>query len=209
MANPFLPTFPLPIPTHHTLLCSCCNTYISWYIYALQAPELNTFSERIAMATKHTGAQRGTTKLVPRMSDEEAMRLHAEIPIDEDNLVFLYEDNQLEEEVYCNTLDLHNCYIAYKLRSERNAAYYNAIIVKTSPVAPKEGHYEATQDCGICMEQMKFVNYKAKAAFNTIARQRNRRIQNTSSCGKKPRSVFGFVMECPAIPACDYINSVH
>ena len=158
------------------------------------------------MATKHTGAAARYSRdpLVCRVSDEEFMRLHAEIPLHEDNLVFLYEDDQREEEVYCNTLDLHNCSFAFLKYSEckEEQDYYNAVIVKASQEAPKAGHYEAIQDCGICMEQMKFVNYKAKAAFNTIARQRNRRIRNTSSCGKKPRSVFGCVMVpcyCPSV----------
>ena len=176
MANKYLPTSTPHIPPttaqfiYHSV--SQCNV---------------TGVFKVTMATKHTGAAAPAARRVPRVSPEEDRSYP--IRCDKDNLVFLFAHR--EQEVFCNVLDLQNCSIIFQC--DEDMRVQNRVIVKASLEEPKRGHYETAQECAICMEQMKFVNYKAKAAFNTIARQRNKRIEgnrNTSPCGKTPRSTY-------------------
>ena len=140
-------------------------------------------------------------KLVNRISDEEHSEI--QVPIDEDELEFIYEDDK--EEVYCNTLDLNNLNICFKKHTEYNEDYYNSVIIKSKQEDIKD--YNKTYECGICLENMKFVNYKAKSVFNKIARQRksnilNPLIQKTKSKYSKTLTQFkcnindGFTTQC-------------
>lgn len=140
-------------------------------------------------------------KLVNRISYKEKSEI--QVPIYEDKLEFIYEDDK--DEVYCNTLDLNNLNICFKNHTEYNEDYINSVIIKPKQEDNKD--YNKTYECTICLENIKFVNYKAKSAYNKIARQRNSKIMNplikkTKSKYSKPLTLFscsvndGFTTQC-------------
>ena len=109
---------------------------------------------------------------IRRISKQEQSEI--QVPIDKDELKLIYKNEK--EIVYCNTLDLNNLNICFETHKQINKNGIKSIIIKSKQEDIKD--YNKSYECGICLENMKFVNYKAKSVYNKISEERNSKIRN-------------------------------
>lgn len=138
---------------------------------------------------------------IKRISKKEQSEI--QVPIDKDELKLIYKNEK--EIVYCNTLDLNNLNICFETHKQIIKDGIKSIIIKSKQEDIKD--YNKSYECGICLENIKFVNYKAKSAYNKIAEKRNSKICNplikkTKSKYSNPLKLFrcsvddGFTTQC-------------
>ena len=126
-------------------------------------PSITKHPNRIHNSNPVNNSNGKVLKLVSKVKREE----HFKIPILKKYIEKIYENEK--EEVNCNKLDLENVFIAVKNKETNRCG---SIIIKSKQEDNKDLTKE--KECSICLEKMKIFNYKAKSAFNKIARNRNK-----------------------------------